>query len=185
MENKTNSLLVSFFGGPGSAKSIMAADVFSKLKWQGRSAELTMEYAKSRVYEKSTWTLENQIYILGKQHHMTFRLYGQVEFVISDSPYLMGIVYDKSRDENLRKLIVSEYFKYNSINFFLERDEKSFEKSGRLQDLEQSIEIDNSIRFLLDEEHISYTSIKSCPENAQVIVEMIKTKYSEIYDSNN
>ncbi len=37
------TLMISFFGGPGCGKSIMAADVFAKLKWQGHTAELAFE----------------------------------------------------------------------------------------------------------------------------------------------
>lgn len=172
MQNK-NTLLISLFGGPGCAKSIMAAEIFAKLKWQGRSAELAFEYAKTRVYENAINTLANQIYILGKQHHIVYRLLNQVEFIVTDSPFLLGCVYDSSNDTHLQSLIINEYKKFNAYNFFLIRDEKTFESRGRLQNLEESKIIDEKIIKLLVNNNIPFEYIKSCPENVSVIVNKV------------
>lgn len=175
-----STLLVSFFGGPGCGKSIMAADVFSKLKWNGYSAELALEYAKTRVYEHALNTLNNQVYIFGKQHHITNRLLGQVEFIVTDSPFLLSCIYDRNNDVNLQNLVVTEYKKINTYNFFLMRDSSKFEAEGRLQNLEESISIDNHIIGVLNKYHIPFETIQSCPENANVIVEKILKKVASV-----
>lgn len=175
-----STLLVSFFGGPGCGKSIMAADVFSKLKWRGHTAELAFEYAKTKVWEKSVNVLNNQVYVFGKQHHITNRLLGQVEFIVTDSPFLFSCIYDSNNDSNLQSLVVNEYKKINTYNFFLQRDETKYETGGRLQNLEESIQIDNRIIDVLNKHQIEFESIKSCPENANVIVEKILKKVASV-----
>jgi len=174
------TLLVSFFGGPGCGKSIMAADVFAKLKWQGHTAELAFEYAKTKVWEKSINVLNNQVYVFGKQHHITNRLLGQVEFIVTDSPFLLSCIYDSNNDNNLQSLVVTEYKKINTYNFFLMRDSDKFEAGGRLQNLEESIKIDNRIIDVLNKHSIEFESIKSCPENVSVIVEKILKKVASV-----
>jgi hypothetical protein len=174
------TLLVSFFGGPGCGKSIMAADVFAKLKWQGHTAELAFEYAKTKVWEKSINVLNNQVYVFGKQHHITNRLFGQVEFIVTDSPFLLSCIYDSNNDSNLQSLVVTEYKKINTYNFFLMRDSDKFEAGGRLQNLEESIKIDNRIIDVLNKHSIEFESIKSCPENVSVVVEKILKKVASV-----
>ena len=38
--------IVNLFGGPGTAKSIFCADIFSALKRKGINCEMSREYAK-------------------------------------------------------------------------------------------------------------------------------------------
>jgi tRNA uridine 5-carbamoylmethylation protein Kti12 len=175
------TLLVSFFGGPGCGKSIFAADVFSKLKWKGYTSELAFEYAKTKVWEKSINVLNSQIYVFGKQHHITTRLLGQVQIIITDSPFLLSCIYDKSYDPNLRALVVTEYKKLWTYNIFLQRDETKFEVEGRLQGLEDSKKIDNKIINLLSDSNFDFEYVKSCPEEVNNVVDKIIEKY----DSNN
>lgn len=168
--------MVSFFGGPGCGKSIVAADVFAKLKWKGYSAELALEYAKTRVYEHALNTLNNQVYIFGKQHHITNRLLGQVQFIVTDSPFLFSCIYDSNNDVNLQNLVVNEYKKIDTYNFFLLRDESKYEAGGRLQNLEESKLIDTRIIDVLHKHDIEFESITSCPENVAVIVDKVLKK---------
>ena len=81
--------------------------------------------------------------------------------------------------ENFLKL-VNEYKKINTYNFFLQRDETKYETGGRLQNLEESIQIDNRIIDVLNKHQIEFESIKSCPENANVIVEKILKKVASV-----
>jgi hypothetical protein len=60
------------------------------------------------------------------------------------------------------------------------RDEYKFEAGGRLQNLEESIQIDNRIIDVLNKHQIEFESIKSCPENVLVIVEKILKKVASV-----
>jgi hypothetical protein len=171
---------IGLFAGPGAGKSILAAEIFAKLKWKGYSAELALEYAKTLVYENNLNTLDNQIYVFANQHHITQRLLGKVQFIVTDNPYLLGCVYDKSNSPYLKDLIVDEYKKLNTINFFLERDEPTFETNGRLHDLNQAKEIDSTILNLLKDNNIEYTRIKSIPENVELILGIILKKVDPV-----
>jgi len=51
---------------------------------------------------------------------------------------------------------------------------------GRLQNLEESIQIDNRIIDVLNKHQIEFESIKSCPENVPVIVEKILKKVASV-----
>jgi adenylate kinase family enzyme len=60
--------VINLFGGPGSGKSTLAAGLFERMKIQGLSVELVTEYAKDMVWERRGNILDDQLYILAKQH---------------------------------------------------------------------------------------------------------------------
>lgn len=170
-----NTTMLSFFGGPGSAKSIMAAHTFALLKWKGVLAELSLEYIKTKLWENSLDVFKDQIYIFGKQYHSMFRLDGKVDVIVTDSPFLLGVIYDSTGNKHLSALIISEYKKINTINIFLERDESQYEKTGRLQDLEAAKQIDSKIITLLESSSIPYVRVKSHPDSPEIVTELVMT----------
>lgn len=147
-ENNLMSLIVNLFGGPGSGKSTIASDVFSKLKWMGISCELVGEYAKDKVWENAHEILNDQIYVFGKQFHRIFRLNEKVDIIITDSPILLSIIYDKQKRKTFQQLVIEEYNKFNNINFFIKRV-KPYSSIGRLQTEEEAKNKDNEIKNLL------------------------------------
>lgn len=175
-----NTLIVNFLGGPGCGKSTMAASVFSELKWRGIDAEYTTEYAKDKVWEESMKTLENQLYVLGKQEHRIFRVNGKLDVVVTDSAVLMSMIY--SRQENhktelFRQLVVNEFTKYNNMNFFLIRT-KYYKETGRYQTFEEAKSIDGQIKNILDGYDISYEIVETNRDNVNYVVDKI-VKYLE------
>ena len=97
--------VINIYGGPCCGKSTTAAAVFAELKIQGYNVELVTEYAKGMTWQDSMKVLKNQIYVFGKQHHYLTRPQNQVDFIITDSPILMSIVYDLDNNIPLKKLI--------------------------------------------------------------------------------
>ncbi len=148
-----NNLVVSLYGGPGSGKSTVCADLFARLKWKGVNCEMALEYAKDKCWEKSTNTLENQLYVFGKQHHRIWRLHTQVDIVITDSPLLLSLIYKRDPCDVFTSLVFKEYNKFTNINFFINR-KKDYNPSGRLQTLEGAKEIDTKIKNLLNKFNI-------------------------------
>lgn len=57
--NRSKTICVNFFSGPGAGKSTLAAYVFSKLKMMGVNCELVSEFAKDKVWEKNNEALSN------------------------------------------------------------------------------------------------------------------------------
>lgn len=143
-----DTIIVNLFGGPGVSKSTTAAGIFSLLKLHGVDSELVTEFAKDLVWEERMKTIKNQTYIFGKQNHKLYRVNGVVDVVVTDSPLLLGLIYDKEENEELRALIIKTFNSYNNMNFLLRRV-KPFNPNGRLQTEEKAMELDSKIRTMI------------------------------------
>lgn len=176
---------INLFGGPGSGKSTSAFDLFPKMKKHGYKCEFVPEYAKELTYGKDFTKLSDQLLILGEQHHRLFRLKDEVDMVIHDSPFIMGLVYLQD-DPHLpkkeyRKLITKMFKSYKNFNIFIERDDNTYQSYGRNQTLEECKQKDKEILDLLDEEGIKYTTIKM----SSTIADDIYYKVRRYYEKNN
>ena len=140
--------VINLFAGPGSGKSTTCAGVFSKLKLAGINCEMALEYAKDKVWEQSFHTLDNQIYIFGKQLHRLWRLKDQVALVITD----------KTCNEKFRDLVLDQFNQFENINYFITRG-NTYNPKGRMQTLEESIDLDCRIASLLDSNNIPFNFV--------------------------
>ncbi len=170
------TLVINLFGGPGVGKSTLCAFVFAKLKILGIECEMATEYAKDMVWEESYKKLENQIYIFGKQHARVHRLLGKVDVVITDSPLLNSIVYDKTDNIALKKLVISEFWKLNTLNFYINR-KLDYEENGRVQTLKEAIEVDNAYLKLIKDNDIEYSIIE--PGDIDTVIKKTLSKINE------
>lgn len=144
-----NTIVLNFYGGPGTGKSTMTAGVFAKLKWAGVNCEMALEYAKDIVWEGSLNKLSNQIYLFGKQHHRVFRLLGKVDVILTDSPIMLSLEYGQGDHyKNFREFVLSEYNKLNNCDIFLQRT-KGYNPAGRTQTLEEAMAIDERLKTIL------------------------------------
>lgn len=154
--------IINFFGGPGVGKSTIAAELFVTLKKKQLEVELVTEYAKDLVYEERYNVLEDQIYILAKQNRRLLRLlHTGIDFVITDSPILMGVEYYRQNggtSSNFISLAKEVFDSYDNLNFLLRRNsELEYKGVGRLQkSVEEAREIDTEIHDLLKEFKIPY-----------------------------
>lgn len=152
-------LTVNLFAAPGSGKSVMAAGLFYRLKSELHvNAELTGEYAKDLVWSGRLRTLEDQIYVFGKQHNRVQRLQKDCEVVISDSPILMGLIYAPDYPQCFRQTVAWAFNRYNNINFLVERT-GPYNPVGRNQTEAESDEIQEQIVTLLEEHGQTFTRI--------------------------
>lgn len=177
---KEKPIIINLIGGPGTGKSTIAAGLFYELKKSGLNCELVTEYAKDKVWEESFKTLDDQIYVFGKQFHRLYRVYDKVDIVITDSPLLLSIIYDKGESEYFHKLVVEQYHNFNNMTFFIERD-TVYEESGRMQNEDEAKSIDKEIKDLLHKYDITYvkTSTKKAIEDIIKILDLyneVKTK---------
>ena len=179
MSKSHKTLVVNLFGGPGSGKSTSASHIFANLKWEDIECELVQEYAKDLVWEKRFKTFEDQVYMFGKQHHRVFRLLGQVDVVITDSPLLLTPIYDGEKRETLKKLSFEEFDKNHNFNIFLRR-KKKYNPKGRNQDEEGAKEKDRQIKALLEENNVPFIEMDGTNKSVDVIVKTIKDKLKAI-----
>lgn len=160
-----NTIVINAFAGPGAGKTTSCLEIAEKLKKQGFVTEYVQEYAKELVYDNNLIMLdghyEHQFAILNEQMKRINRLYGKVDFIVTDSPILLNNTYlneDKNTEvysaysDSVNKL----YGLYNNFNYFVERDTSVFEKEGRIHNLEQSIAIDNELKNMLHNNQIDF-----------------------------
>ncbi len=166
------TLFINLFGGPGTGKSTLCASIFTELKIRGVDCEMALEYAKDVVWEESFTKLKNQIYIFGKQHSRIHRLIGKVDVVITDSPLINSIVYDLTENTHLKSLVLYEFGKLNSINYFLTRG-TDYNPNGRTQTIEDALKVDMKYKELLDDNNIPYHEIKIGSDNSKIIADEI------------
>jgi hypothetical protein len=167
-------LVVNLFAGPGSGKSTGAAYVFSKIKMAGINAEIIPEYVKDKVWERADKCVQNQAYVFGKQYFRTFRLEGEVDVAITDSPLLLSVVYnnDPVLGEDFNKVVAKVANKYTQLNYFINRV-KEYNPKGRFQTAEQSSWISAQIKATLDRMLISYKTVDGNQAGYDIIVEDI------------
>jgi hypothetical protein len=155
----TKPIIVNFFAGPGAGKSTLAAHVFAELKWRGVNAELITEYAKSRVWEGATATLDDQFYVLAKQYHRQYVLRNDVDIAITDSPLPLGLVYGKNKNSPAFNLFLMEVFNaFTNINYFVLRV-KEYNPKGRMQNENEARDLDREIRNTLRRNNIGFTNV--------------------------
>lgn len=148
--------VINLFGGPGSGKSTTATGVFSKLKQAGINAEYVSEYAKDKVWDRHEAIFDNQLYVFAKQHHRIFRLKGQVDVVITDSPLFLSLFYNRDKDsmgKALDELIREAHFSFKNYNIYLNRF-KEYNPKGRMQTEDEAKEIDRKLKIMLDKHDI-------------------------------
>lgn len=152
------AIVINLFAGPGVGKSTTAARIFAELKLMGVNCEMALEFAKDKVWEESFKTMDDQIYIFGKQFHKIWRLKDKVDVIITDSPLPISIVYDKENSQAFHTLIMEQFNKFTNFNFLLERGGE-YQTEGRVQTEEEAKEVDNTVKKVLDENGIKYTTL--------------------------
>jgi tRNA uridine 5-carbamoylmethylation protein Kti12 len=155
--------LVNLFGGPGAGKSTRAAELLGWMKHHRLNVEYVPEFAKELVWQEAK-CIDDQIYILGVQHHRLYTLLGKVDWIITDSPLLLSTHYmlenlrgydgtpeiEGIRDLGARLALMLHQNWTNRHNLVVERGERLFVQAGRMQDERQSREIDRRLTETLN-----------------------------------
>ncbi len=161
------TLLVNLFGGPGAGKSTTRAGLFHQLKLSGYNVEEAPEYAKQLTWEKRGMALTCQPYVLGKQLFTLYRLMGQVEAIITDSPIILGSIYAPPDEvPSFHQFVIDKFNSFDSINFYINRV-KPYNPSGRNQDLEGAKQIDDVVLKYLQNHNIPFTTINGDAEGVE------------------
>lgn len=162
--NTDSPTVVNFFAGPGAGKSTTAAALFTLLKLHGGiQCELVTEFAKDLVWEERFHTFENQFYLFAKQQHRVWRVSDKVDFTITDSPILLSNIYGKHynrycANDSFYDYVLTEFNRYNNINFFIER-KKKYAEYGRNESEDEAKIVDKKIKDYLHDNGIEYISI--------------------------
>lgn len=148
----STTLIVNLYAGPGTGKSTTAAQVFALLKQMQVNTELCHEFAKDLTWEQRNKALSFQPYVAGKQMYRIWRLFGEVDVVINDSPILLcGYIYG---EEGVSKAfldhILDIHNSWNTLDIFLDRNPyRKYNTKGRNQTEEEAITVDGKILQML------------------------------------
>ena len=179
---------INFFAGPGTGKSTMSAGLFHHMKKKDYKVEYIQEYAKELTFGKDFTRLGDQLLILGEQHHRMHRLKGQLDFLIHDSPFVMGMTYLQDDihlpKKTYKKLITKMFKSYNNINIFLERDTGAhkYQEYGRTQTLEDAIKKDAEIKEMLIKNNIPFTVVKMGKKAVKEVYGIVKDYNEKLYN---
>ena len=154
------TLVINLFGGPGTGKSTTAAATFAELKHNGVNVELVTEYAKDKVWERSTKVFGCQPYMLGKQYYRLWRLQDEVDVVVTDSPILLMLEFGRKWGQGFRNYVIELHNTFNNLNYFLVR-QKMYNPKGRMQTEEEARELDVLFKQHLDGLAVPYDILES------------------------
>ena len=178
------SKIINFFGGPGIGKSTQASGLFTEMKKHHMSVEYTYEFPKEVAWEGNVSQLKDQFFITANQHRNISRLYGKVDYIIVDSPIVLGCFYEQRYGEGypashygmsgLSNFLWTLFKQYDNINILLKRNDETYDTNGRLQDLQEAVEIDNDIKETLDVNSIPYSEFTVHNDTALEIYKYLK-----------
>jgi nicotinamide riboside kinase len=165
---KDKAIVVNLIGGPGVGKSILTSEVFAELKRRFVSAEISPEYIKKKLREGALKAVESQIYIFGKQQYQLFTMKDEVDVIVTDSPFIFCSIYDKTNNRELESLIMTEFNKYDNLNYLILRDKSvPYEQEGRYQDSDGANEVDKEMINFLSENNIEYRAVHGIGEDVK------------------
>jgi len=174
--------LVNLYGGPGTGKSTTAAGVFMLLKQRGYNAELVTEFAKDVAWEHQGQpvpdVMKAQELVFAQQHWRIRRLINKVDYIVTDSPLLMNLMYVPEDFElpALRDMIKQAHRMYtNREDIFLMRT-KDYNPAGRWQTEDEARALDLRIKSLLNETGLGSWNVRADIHAPSFIVEVILGK---------
>lgn len=168
--------VINLFGGPGCGKSTTAAHLFALMKHSGYKVELVTEYAKELCYE-GTLEEAGQFTILLEQYRRQNRLKDKVDYIITDSPLLLSLCYGP-KVESFQQEVLSRYTEFKNIQILLKRV-KPYYDYGRLQNRDQSVQVDSIVKSMLQEYSPQYYINKGNKSAAKIILSTL-IRFKEI-----
>lgn len=183
----SKTIVINFFSGAGAGKSTMALLTAGLLKQSGIDCEYVDEWHKMSVWLNHGNVLQHPEMMLANQHQKLWALDGKVQVIVSDCPLLLFAPYareyvtDYPHDE-FDELSLRLFEKYDNYNVWINRNATIFKQDGRVQDLEQSIVMDNKIRQFVQ----YYTSFHATVDNTFAeVVELVSNITTMVKNGNN
>lgn len=159
--DRKQALVVNLIGGPCSGKSTIAAELFARLKKMGIRCELVTEYIKERIYEENKTIPLDQIAVFGMEHYSILNKIEKVDVIIHDGSLVNNCIYKHEDNKEFDELIISEYKKFNNLDFFIKRGNIEFETYGRIHTLEESKKLDYKILDTYHKYNLNFIEVES------------------------
>jgi len=131
------------------------------MKMNGQRVELVTEVAKDLVWAGRKKCLSDQMYVIAMQNHRLEVLRDQVDYVVTDSPIPLGIVYAPTKYFKSFPVLIMEIFNsYENQNFYVTRRNFDYVRDGRKETEQESDAKGKTILRLLEDQHVPYEHIR-------------------------
>lgn len=170
--------VINMVGGPGCGKSSTAAGLFFLMKCAGIRCELVTEFAKELTYDENWTDLKRQLYVTAEQERRQRRLLGKVDFIITDSPILLGAAYVSNPIEAdaVSHCAQSLWAHYDNINFSLIRA-KPYMRYGRSQTEQEARAIDHKLLADVFKDEVIEAFVPGDENAPQAIFDVLSKTY--------
>lgn len=151
--------VINFVGGPCSGKSTLGTGLFYQMKKDGYNVEFVHEWAKELTWDERKKCLQDQLSILGHQNNMVNRLSGKVDWVVTDSSIILGLMYaPENYYKTFPQMVLEVFNSYDNITIYVNRPDV-YQSSGRNQNQEQAKLIDLKIKNMLKSNNIDFMEV--------------------------
>lgn len=173
--------VVNFFGGPGCGKSTTAAELFAKMKKKNFNVELIHEAAKDFKWEDWDHIFGEQDYIFAHQHRLIRRLTRhEIDYAVVDSSILLSLFYmPDDFPQSFRPFVREVFDSYDNINIVLDRNPNiPYVQTGRNEDEQQAIEIDQKVRQYFEDTGIPHHRVMAGDDAVSDCMDLIVSHHS-------
>jgi len=174
--------IINLFAGPGAGKSTIASGLFHEMKKRHMSCDAPYEFPKELAWNESNKEIKDQLYVIANQHRGIVRSYGEVDYIILDSPLLLSLAYKNNYTSSYPASLYGDSFEnlmfdihnsYDNINIFLERPDKEHQNEGRFHDEQMSLDLDKKIMSILKENNIPFIKLKVNDETINSLLALV------------
>lgn len=174
------TVVVNFYGGPSSGKSVIAPDLYLHFKKKHKQVEYIQEYVKQWAWENRKPVSFDQFYFFGQQSRREYTKFGKADYLVTDSPVPLCAYFTKvygtlEQRETLKKMALTylgmcEDKGVEHRHFFVER-KYAYDPQGRFQTEEEAIEMDkDQYKFFTDEMGLELHKIPGNEEGLEQVL---------------
>jgi deoxyadenosine/deoxycytidine kinase len=167
--------VINLIGGPGIGKSTLAAELYAKMKRKHMNVEMVREVAKEWALEGRQIGPFEQLSILGEQIKRESSLFNKVDYIVTDSPVLLGafyLEYNHNQDFMNKPILDYYYFAQTNgvkfINYKLPRI-NPYDTKGRFESEKEATDIDDAIYFYLACLDYDFNGLEYLKTNEEII----------------
>ncbi len=175
------SVVINLYGGSGLGKSTTAALIFGEMKLQGLHCELVREFVKEWAWAGRKIQPEDQTTIYENQLARESLYYNKLDYIVTDSPLLLGPIYQKyySGSDTIADVVFKDIRAAQDKgviykNFVLKRN-KPYDSRGRYETAQQASEVDDLVETYLNQHSVPFYTIKTDDkERVAEIISLVK-----------
>lgn len=108
---------------------------------------------------KRNKALHCQPYVFGKQLHKIERLIGQTDYIVTDCPILLSVIYNSGYPKSFSNCVIEIFNSMKNINYLIDRGDTTYESIGRNENFAEAVQIDEEIKQMLIKNEIEYKTI--------------------------